>query len=89
MIRFLPTVDDEGNLIVKGFPQEDVLSDRFMKAGVNLGRSGAYSNPIAGHFRLTFTLRRDFFETGLGRIEKVLGLPSTKVVDSIRVLSDS
>lgn len=74
--RFLPTTDSNGKEII-GFAQEDELSDRFMKNGVNVNRGGAYAHTIPGHFRLTFTVRRDFFDLGLARVEKVLGLEST------------
>lgn len=32
----------------------------------------AYHSPVAGYFRLTFTLRREFLEVGLDRMERFL-----------------
>lgn len=50
-------------------------------------RGAAYSMPIAGWFRLTFTLRSDYFEIGLQRLETALGLSPTVSVDLVRSMS--
>lgn len=43
------------------------------------GRASAYSGQ-PGYFRLTFTLRPDYFEVGLARLEDALGLERTQPV---------
>jgi len=72
--KYLPTHDRDGHAIAPGMAQEDELAARFTANRVNVARGAAYSHPAPGYFRLTFTLRRDFFLEGLGRIEKTLGL---------------
>ncbi|KAM0755853.1 PLP-dependent transferase [Meredithblackwellia eburnea MCA 4105] len=79
--RFLPSTDAEGKAIESAVAQEEELYNCFMRKGVIVARGTAYCMPEAGWFRLTFTLRPDFFELGLQRFEKALNLAPTLSVD--------
>ncbi|GAA5915988.1 hypothetical protein JCM6882_003488 [Rhodosporidiobolus microsporus] len=72
--RFLPTVaEGEGDVRASEEERETALATRLMQNGVNLARGSAYCG-TPGFFRLTFTLRADYFEIGLRRLEQALGL---------------
>ena len=81
--EYLPTHDSAGRLLEPGMAQEDELTARFTANRVNVARGAAYSHPEAGYFRLTFTLRRDYFLEGLRRMEKTLGLEVTATVELV------
>lgn len=49
-------------------------------------RGAAYAHNIAGYFRLTFTLRQDYFELGLLRMEKALGFVTKHA--SVKLIPD-
>ncbi|BGP33416.1 hypothetical protein JCM10296v2_005217 [Rhodotorula toruloides] len=85
--RFLPTQDEEGKVLADDVEREEVLVQRFLRHGVNLGRASAYSGQ-PGYFRLTFTLRPDYFEVGLARLENALGLERTQPVAVIKDAAD-
>ncbi|GAA5956944.1 hypothetical protein JCM21900_006714 [Sporobolomyces salmonicolor] len=77
--RFLPARSEAGEVLEGGVAREEELANRFLRHGVNVARGTAYSHPIPGFFRLTFTLRPDYFKVGLKRFEQALGLaPLTK-----------
>lgn len=71
--RFLSYVDNSGRKL-SPVEAEEQLANRLMLGGVNVARGAAYSFPTSGWFRLTFTLRSDYFTLGLKRIEVVLGI---------------
>lgn len=81
--QYLPTQDGSGRALGEGMAREEELAARFTANGVNVARGAAYSHPEAGYFRLTFTLRRDFFLEGLRRMEKTLGLRATAPVEVV------
>ncbi|BGP56596.1 hypothetical protein JCM8202v2_004222 [Rhodotorula sphaerocarpa] len=71
--RFLPGEDREGRVLEGPAEREVELVQRFLDHGVNLGRGVAYDGK-PGFFRLTFTLRPEYFDTGIRRLEAALGL---------------
>ncbi|GAA5873855.1 hypothetical protein JCM16303_002611 [Sporobolomyces ruberrimus] len=73
--RYLPERSWEtGQYLENGFEREEELAKHFLRNGINVGRGAAYSYPIPGFFRLTFTLRPDYCKIGLARFEQALGL---------------
>lgn len=81
--EYLPTHDRAGAALEPGMAREEELAARLTANRVNVARGAAYSHPEAGYFRLTFTLRRDYFLEGLVRIERTLGLEATGRVDLV------
>ncbi|GAA5991186.1 hypothetical protein JCM10908_006577 [Rhodotorula pacifica] len=75
--RFLPETDEEGLPLQTAADREVELVKRFLAHGINLGRGVAYDGE-PGFFRLTFTLRPEYFDTGIKRLEHALGLASDK-----------
>ncbi|GAA5972171.1 hypothetical protein JCM11641_002528 [Rhodosporidiobolus odoratus] len=71
--RLLPDHDENGMKLLDDVAREGELAKHFLGHGVNLARGTAYSG-TPGFFRLTFTLRPDYFEIGLKRLELALGL---------------
>ncbi|KAG0658669.1 hypothetical protein C6P46_005665 [Rhodotorula mucilaginosa] len=82
--RYLPESDEEGTPLVGEAEREVELVKRFLAHGINLGRGVAYDGK-PGFFRLTFTLRPEYFDTGIRRLEAALGLTG-KVNDGCRRL---
>ncbi|GAA5933304.1 uncharacterized protein JCM15063_001278 [Sporobolomyces koalae] len=75
--RFLPeTAAEDGRRLESGVEQEEELANHFLRHGINVARGTAYSHPVPGFFRLTFTLRPDYLKIGLARFERALGLKS-------------
>jgi len=51
-------------------------------------RGSAYSYPVAGFFRLTFTLRPDYFKIGLKRFESALALMQPHAMKRIEMMRE-
>ncbi|GAA5967423.1 hypothetical protein JCM3765_001871 [Sporobolomyces pararoseus] len=76
--KYLPERSEEdGRYLREGVEREEELAKHFLRNGINVARGSAYSYPIPGFFRLTFTLRPDYFQIGLSRFERALGLASS------------
>ncbi|KAM0786457.1 hypothetical protein ACM66B_001919 [Microbotryomycetes sp. NB124-2] len=78
LTKFLPETNSEGEPLPEGMAREEELFNRFAANRVIVARGAAYGCETAGFFRLTFTIRQDFFQIGLGRVEKALGLSVTR-----------
>ncbi|GAA6059750.1 hypothetical protein JCM10212_001958 [Sporobolomyces blumeae] len=63
---------EDGKSLESGVEQEEELAKHFLRHGINVARGSAYSHPVPGFFRLTFTLRPDYFEIGLARFQEAL-----------------
>ncbi|GAA5895380.1 uncharacterized protein JCM6883_001487 [Sporobolomyces salmoneus] len=75
--RYLPERSSEdGRYLETGVEGEEELAKIFLRNGINVARGSAYSHPTPGFFRLTFTLRPDYFKIGLSRFEQALNLRS-------------
>ncbi|GAA6017441.1 hypothetical protein JCM11491_006660 [Sporobolomyces phaffii] len=73
--EYLPERSAEDDRFLEtGIEREEELAKHFLRNGINVARGSAYSNPVPGFFRLTFTLRPDYFKIGLSRFEHALGL---------------
>ncbi|GAA5891126.1 hypothetical protein JCM5296_004900 [Sporobolomyces johnsonii] len=86
--RFLPARSEAGEVLEDGVAREEELANRFLRHGVNVARGTAYSHAIPGFFRLTFTLRPDYFKVGLERFEQALGLAPLTKIELVEVAED-
>ncbi|GAA5826939.1 hypothetical protein JCM5353_004772 [Sporobolomyces roseus] len=78
--RYLPErAAEDGRYLESGVEREEELAKHFLRNGINVARGSAYSYPIPGFFRLTFTLRPDYFKIGLKRFESALALVQPEV----------
>ncbi|GAA5836757.1 hypothetical protein JCM3766R1_006255 [Sporobolomyces carnicolor] len=90
LTRFLPErAYEDGRHLESGVEREEELAKVFLRHGINVARGAAYSYPVPGFFRLTFTLRPDYFAIGLARFERALGLVATVIEDSDATSSSS
>jgi aspartate/methionine/tyrosine aminotransferase len=72
----LTTVEEDG-----GKARDQHLIKRCIAAKVFVGSAQAFSYPVPGWVRITFAMRRDYLVEGLGRLEKVFGLPRWEGLD--------
>lgn len=71
--NFLPKHDKDGKDLKTGQEQEGELFQRLLfKHSVYVAPGSFYHSQQAGFFRLTFTLKRDFMDVALQRIEECL-----------------
>lgn len=59
------------------------LMNRLVNAGVYIGPGYCYRFAGKGTFRLTFSLRREWLAEGLRRMERVLGLEPSKMLEGL------
>lgn len=70
---WLPKKNRQGLTLKTENEQEVELLMRVLDDGsCYIAPGAAYHHPVPGHFRLTFTLRRDVLDVGLDRMGKVL-----------------
>jgi len=67
-------VDLGGRLGFRDVPTEQRIYDMLKEGGVLISPGSSYHAPMAGWYRITFSVKRDALMVGLGRMEKILGL---------------
>ena len=70
---YLPKRDRKGKKLEDAAAQEAELFNRLLFDGnVYLAPGALYHSQVPGYFRFTFTVKRDYMEVGMKRIEEIL-----------------